>query len=88
MGGIFESKSLTLTIWYKHPLEIILHAFKPEMIRPLGIEFPLFHSTTGSLGRLNLPTLVLQSMGAKQAWKQSILKIISKSTISSSTNST
>ena len=32
-GGISESKSSALTIWYKHP-------FKQEIIRPLGIEFP------------------------------------------------
>ena len=37
IAGIFESKSLTLTIWYKQPLEIILQASKKDMIRPLEI---------------------------------------------------
>ena len=41
MGGISESKSWTHTMWYKHPLEIILKDFEQEIIRPLGIEFPL-----------------------------------------------
>ena len=27
MGGILESESLTLTIWYKNPLEVIFKAF-------------------------------------------------------------
>ena len=40
MGGISESKSWTLTIWYRQPLEIIFHAFSQEMIRPLRIESP------------------------------------------------
>ena len=43
IGGISESKSFTLTIWYKHDLKIILKAFKIDMIRPVGIDFPTFH---------------------------------------------
>ena len=88
MGGFLEYKYLTLTIWYKHPFEIILQTFIQEMKRPLGIEFPHFHSKTGSFGKLNLAILVLQSIEAKQSCKQSIPKITSKSKISSSTNST
>ena len=40
IGGISEFRSWTLTILYRQPLEIILHAFRQEMIRPLGIKFP------------------------------------------------
>ena len=40
MGGIFESESWTVTMWYKNPLEIILHAFKEDTIQPLEIESP------------------------------------------------
>ena len=40
IGGILESKSWSLIMWYKHPLEIILQDFKQEIIRPLGKEFP------------------------------------------------
>ena len=40
MRGILESKSWTLTIWSKHPLDITLQAFTQEMLRPLGLEFP------------------------------------------------
>ena len=43
MEEISESKSCTLTIWYKNLLEIILYAFKQELIQSLGIEFPPFH---------------------------------------------
>ena len=39
MGGISESKCWTLSLWYKHSLEIILQAFNQEMIRFLGKEF-------------------------------------------------
>ena len=48
VGGFSESKSLTLTILYKHPFEIILQALRQEIIQPLGIEFPPFHSKRGS----------------------------------------
>ena len=44
MGGFLESKSMTLTMWYKHPFEIILQDLRQEMIRPLGIEFPPFNT--------------------------------------------
>ena len=40
MGGTSKSNYFTKTIWYKHPLEIILQAFGQEMIQPLGIELP------------------------------------------------
>ena len=40
MGGILESKSWTLTIWYKYPVEIILQTFKQEMIGTLRIKIP------------------------------------------------
>ena len=66
MGGFSESKSLTFTMWYTHPLEIILKYFRQEILWPLGIEFPPFYSKIGSLGKLNLTILVLQSMEAKQ----------------------
>lgn len=32
MGGTSESKSLTITIVYKHPIEFILQIFRQEMI--------------------------------------------------------
>ena len=67
MGGFSESNSLTLTIWYKHHLEIILQAFRKEMIRPLAMEFSPFHSKTGLLAKLSLTILFLQPMEAKQA---------------------
>lgn len=58
------------------------------MIQPLGIELPSFHFKTGSLGNLNLTTLVLESIDVKQVCNQSIPNITSKSKISSSTKST
>ena len=62
LGGISESKSWTLYIWYKYPLDFILKDFQQEMIRPLGIEFPPSHSKTGSFEKLNFTTFVLQSI--------------------------
>ena len=41
IGGLLESKSLILTIWYKHTFEIILQALRQDIIQSLGIEFPL-----------------------------------------------
>ena len=83
-----ESESWTLTIWYKHPLETILQDFKQEMVQPEGIEFSPFHSKTGSLGKLNLTTLILQYIEEKQECNQSIPNVTSKSNISSYTSST
>ena len=48
--GVSYSRSLTLTTLYRQTLAIILQAFKQEIILPLGIEFPPFHSKMGSLG--------------------------------------
>ena len=72
MGGILESRSSTLTIWHRQPLEIIFHAFIQEMIRPLGIEFSPFHSITSSFTKLNITTHVLLSIEAKKACNTSI----------------
>ena len=41
VGGTLESKSLTLTMWYKNFLEIILQAFRKDIVRYVGIESPL-----------------------------------------------
>ena len=88
MGGFSESNSLTFTMWYRYPFEIISQSFRQEIIWPLRIEFTPFNSKIGSFGKLNLTILVLQSMKVNQLWNQSIPKMTSKSTISSSTNST
>ena len=37
---ISHCRSLNLTKWYKQPLDIILQAFKQEIIWPFVIEFP------------------------------------------------
>ena len=63
MGRILES-NLRLLLY---GINTILHYFKQEMMRPLGIEFLLFHSKTILFGKLNFTTLVQQSMEAKQA---------------------
>ena len=78
MEGIAESRSWNLTIWYRQPLKTIFHDFRLEMIPPLGIEFPAFHSTMGSFRKLNFTTLLVQSIEAKHARNQSIPNKISK----------
>ena len=59
VGGTLESKSLTLTMWYKHRLDIILQNFRQEMIQPLGIEFSPFHSKMGLFGNFNWTIVVI-----------------------------
>lgn len=78
MGGILDFKSWILTIYYKYPLEIILQAFKQEMIQPLRIEFSPFHSKSGSFRKLNFTTLVLQFIEGKESCNQSMTNMASK----------
>ena len=78
MEGIFrvyilDSYNMVYTTFIDH-----FHAFRKERIRSLGLKFPPVHSTMGSFEKLNLTTLVVQSVEANQACNKAV---ISKSII-------